>query len=187
MKRYRMAVCRLGLCVLLLGPALPSWSQEEAPAKKGSHVQGTCLFVTDQDVFVPVTSIEWGTPDRWSFTSRYVHMFEKDRDGKTRLHNLTVTLIPGTDGGRLGVGYQAIFIPDPVSRPDWAMFLEARAVLVRTWESPLETEANRTLVGGELRFAPTPFLNVGAGYYWQISPAGEPRDAFWGFHVGVGM
>ena len=113
-----LAVSLLWPCVFLLGSASPSWSQQEAPARKESHVQGSCFFATDQDVFLPVTSIEWGIPDRWSFTSRYVHMFEKERDGKTRLHNLTVTLIPGTDGGRLGVGYQSVFIPDPVADPE---------------------------------------------------------------------
>ncbi len=170
------------LGLLLLALALPAWSQEKQPAPpKKEHRKW--MDLSDQDTIVPVTSVEWGIPDRWSFTSRYVRFFEKNRDDKRWLHNLTVALSPGTDGGRLGVGYQGIFTP----KPDWSMFFEGRAVLLRTWSNPLETEANRTFVGAEIRFAPTFLFNIGVGYYRQVSSSEGSRDSFWGYHVGVGM
>jgi len=174
------------LGLLLLTLALPAWSQEEqlAPRKKEHR---SWLVLSDQDTIAPVTSVEWGPPDRWSFTARYIHFFEKDRDYKRWLNNFTVVLSPGTDGGRLGVGYQGTFSPDLVSNPDWAMFVEGRAVLLRTWSNPLETEANRTFVGAEIRFAPSVWFNIGSGYYWQVSSSDGSRDSFWGYHVGIGM
>lgn len=172
--------------LLLLALALPAWSQEaeSAPPKKAFRL---VIDLTDQDTIVPVTSVEWGIPDRWSLTARYVHFFQKDRDRKTLLHTLTVPLSAGTDGGRLGVGYQGVFSPDSVSKPDWAMFFEGRAVLLRTWSNPLETEANRTFVGAEIRFAPTIFFNIGGGYYSEVSSSDGDRDSFWGYHIGIGI
>jgi hypothetical protein len=174
------------LGLLLLALALPAWSREEqsAPPKKKHR---SWMDLSDQDTIVPVSSVEWGTPDRWSLTARYVHFFEKDRNYKRWLHNLTVALSPGTDGGRLGVGYLGVFSPDPASKPDWAMFIEARTVLLRTWSNPLETEANRTFVGAEIRFAPTIFFNIGGGYYRQVSSSDGSHDSFWGYHIGIGM
>ena len=171
---------------LLLGPALPAWGQETTPTPEKRHHR-SWMDLTDRDTFVPVTSVEWGTPDRWSVTTRYIHFFEKERDNKTWLNEFTVTLSPGTGGGRLGIGYQGIFLPDLASKPDWAMFIEARGVLLRTWGNPLETEANRTFAGAEIRFSPAFFCNIGVGYYWQISAFDGPRDAFWGYHVGIGI
>ncbi len=173
------------LGVLLLALALPAWSQEKpsAPPKKSHR---SWMDLSDQDKIVP-SSVEWGTPDRWSLTGRYIHFFEKDRDNKRWLHNLTVNLSPGMDGGRLGVGYQGIFSPKVISDSDFAMFFEGRAVLLRTWSNPLETEANRTFVGAEIRFAPTFLFNIGVGYYRQVSSSDGSRDSFWGYHVGVGM
>ena len=62
------------------------------------------FFPTDHDALLPITSIEWGAPDRWSFTSRYIHMFQSDRDHKRVLHSFTATVGPGQAGGRIGVG-----------------------------------------------------------------------------------
>jgi len=63
----------------------PVWSQESeqiTKQKKSGDGRGM-IQLRDQDVILPITSIEWGTPDSWSITSRYVHMFEKDHDDKT--------------------------------------------------------------------------------------------------------
>ncbi len=172
-----------GLVLFVL--ALPAWSQEQQSASpKKEH--RSWIHLSDQDKFVPVTSLEWGTPDRWSLTARYVHFFEKDRDTRKWLNSLTVVLSPGTAGGRLGVGYQGT-ATHVASKPDWAMFIEARAVLLRTWSNPLETKANRTFIGAEIRFAPAVLFNIGGGYYWQLSPSDGSRDSFWGFHVGIGI
>jgi len=172
--------------LLLLGATSSARSQEEgsAPERKSG---GSALAVelSPDDVLLPVTSIEWGVPDRWSFTARYLHMFGEDRDNKSFLNNFTLSLSPGTAGGRLGIGWQAIF--GLKGRPDVAFFTEARAVLLRTWGNPLETEPNRTFAGAELRGAIVFILNLGVGYYRQISSHQGPADSFWGYHIGIGI
>ena len=168
---------------LLLLFAHPVWSQDSLKTtnpKKSSPFQ-----LSDQDVILPITSIEWGTPDRWSITSRYVHMFEKDRDNKTWLNNLSITLSPGTTGGRFAIGYQGIYTPK--SMGDYAILSEVRAVLLRTWGNPLATLPNRTFVGAEIRTSLSFLFNVGIGYYKQISNLNDDRKDFYGFHVGVGI
>jgi hypothetical protein len=165
----------------------PVWAQESEQTTKQKKSGGGrgMLQLSDQDVILPITSIEWGTPDRWSITSRYVHMFEKDRDNKTWLHNLSISLSPGIAGGRLGIGYQGIF--SPRSMPDFGVFSEARAVLLRTWGNPLSTVTNRTFVGAEIRSSLSFLINLGIGYYKQISDANGNRKDFYAFHVGVGI
>lgn len=171
--------------LLLLGLTLPAWSQEEAPpAKKRRPVQ-LMKRLGPQDVLAPITSIEWGTPDRWSFTTRYIHMFDKERDYLRWRNNFTVTLSPGTDGGRFGIGYQGITFPK--GKTDFEIFTEARAVLLHTWGNPLETKANRTFVGAEIRGALFVICNIGVGWYRQISSHEGRPDSFWGFHVGFGI
>ena len=168
---------------LLLLFAHPVWSQDSlqtANPKKSSLFQ-----LSDQDVILPITSIEWGAPDRWSITSRYVHMFEKDHDNKTWLNNLSITLSPGTTGGRFAIGYQGIYTPK--SRRDYAILSEVRAVLLRTWGNPLSTLPNRTFVGAEIRTSLIFLFNVGIGYYIQISGSNSDREQFYGFHFGIGI
>lgn len=168
---------------LLLLFAHPVWNQDSlqtANPKKSSLFQ-----LSDQDVILPITSIEWGTPDRWSITSRYVHMFEKDRDNKTWLNNLSITLSPGTTGGRFAIGYQGIYTPK--SMGDYAILSEVRAVLLRTWGNPLSTLPNRTFVGAEIRTSLSFLFNVGIGYYKQISNLNGDRKDFYGFHFGIGI
>ena len=163
--------------------AHPVWSQDSlqtANQKKSSPFQ-----LSDQDIILPITSIEWGTPDRWSITSRYVHMFEKDRDNKTWLNNLSITLSPGTTGGRFAIGYQGIYTPK--SMGDYAILSEVRAVLLRTWGNPLVTLPNRTFVGVEIRTSLSFLFNVGIGYYKQISNLNDDRKDFYGFHFGIGI
>ena len=173
--------------VLIIVFAHPVWSQESEQSteqKKSGGGRGM-LQLSDQDVIVPITSIEWGTPDRWSITSRYVHLFREDRNNKTWLHNLSISLSPGIAGGRLGIGYQGIF--SPRSMQDFGVFSEARIVLLRTWGNPLTTTANRTFVGAEIRGSLSFLFNLGIGYYTQISESEGHREDFYGFHVGVGI
>lgn len=104
------------LAGILAGLALPAWSQEEAPAAEQQNRPVRLMWrLGPKDMLLPVTSIEWGVPDRWSITSRYVHIFDKTRN------TFTISLSPGTDGGRFGMGYQHIFFPkgrtDPKSSP----------------------------------------------------------------------
>jgi hypothetical protein len=133
----------------------------------------------EQDVLVFVSTLEWGTPDRWSVTGRYVHEFERERNGRTWLNNASLALSPGTDGGRVSVGYLSVW--SPFAEREFALLNEIRAVLVRTWSNPLATDPNLTLFGAELRSS-TGFLCASIGCY-----ATGGRAPLWGFHVGLGI
>jgi hypothetical protein len=156
---------------------------EEPPEDDPGGIQ---LFIrlSRKDVFLYLSALEWGTPDNWSFTSRYLHLFNNDAENQSWLHHLTITLSPGTSGGRLGLGYQGIFVPQ--SLPDMAILSEARLVLMRTWGEPYGTVADRTFTGFELR---TSFFGIllGLGYYIPLPAGAENQDAIWGFHVGLGI
>jgi hypothetical protein len=179
----------LGAALLLLALALPARSQEARPPAPHKKPHGSWLLSrpSDQDVILYISSAQWGTPDRWSFTSLYAHMFEKQEDRNTRLwlNSLTITLSPGTAGGRFGVGYGGIFTPKHGA--DLAILSGARVVLLRTWGNPLATGADRTFVGTEIGGSLSFLINLGAGHYWQISATDGRRESFWGFHVGVGI
>jgi hypothetical protein len=163
------------------------WGQEsdQTEKQKKSSPPKLMLRLSDQDVILPITSIEWGTPDRWSFTSRYVHMFEKDRDNKTWLNNITVTLSPGISGGRFGIGYQGIL--SRRSTLGFTLLSEARIVLLRTWGNPLSAVTDRTYLGAEIRSSFSWLINLGVGYYSQISSTDNHSEHFYGFHIGVGI
>ena len=167
--------------------AYPVWSQESEQTSVQNKSRGSWIShrLSDQDVFLTISSIEWGTPDRWSITSRYVHMFEKDRDNKTWLNNLCIALSPGTAGGRFAIGYQGIY--SPKSMQDFAIFSEARLVLLRTWGNPLSTRTNTTFVGAELKICLSWLLSLGVGYYSPITNSNENIKPFWGFHFGIGI
>lgn len=167
--------------------AHPVWSQDslQTAKQKKSPPPRLMFKLSDQDVILPISSIEWGTPDRWSVTSRYVHMFEKDRGNKTWLNNLSITLSPGISGGRFAIGYQGIF--SPRSMPDFGIISEARVVLLRTWGNPLSALSNRTFVGAEFRISLSFLINLGIGYFTQISGSKSDREQFYGFHIGIGI
>ena len=184
MKPSRM-LQTMGTVLLLLGLTLPVWSQEETPAEKKSRPVQLMWRLAPQDVLLPVTSIEWGIPDRWSVTARYIHEFDTYRGYLPWRNNFSVSLSPGTDGGRLGVGYYGLY--SLKDKKDFGIFLESRAVLLRTWGNPLETKPGRTFAGAELRGALGFVFNVGVGWYRQISAHEGPADAFWGLHVGFGI
>ncbi|MCP4143814.1 MAG: hypothetical protein GY752_00870 [bacterium] len=167
---------------LLLLVANPVWSQD---ANQQESKKTWLLYeLSEKDLILPVTSVEWGAPDRWSFTSRYFHKFGKARHVSGWRHHLGATLSPGTDGGRLGIGYTGLFTIE--SKPDFAFFTEARAVLLRTWGNPLSTDPNHTFVGAELRVSVV-LINLGVGYYKHISDSNVDLDDFIGFHVGFGI
>jgi hypothetical protein len=180
-----------GMILFLLVVAAPAWGWTRTETSGGPRLRKLLLHQpSDQDVILTISSIEWGAPDRWSFTSRYVHMFEKKavRDVKPWLNNLSVTLSPGISGGRLGVGYVGIGGP----KGGWfgsglPIIFESRAVLLRTWGNPLVTATDRTCAGVELRLGFTGLVNVGGGYYRRISAPDSRPDGFWGLHAGVGI
>ncbi|MBU0518747.1 hypothetical protein KKA00_12790 [bacterium] len=183
--RYRLIVPYAFVLIFLF--AHPVWSQESEQSTKQKKSGGGrgMIQLSDQDVILPITSIEWGSPDRWSITSRYVHMFQTDRDNKTWLHNLSISLSPGITGGRFGIGYQGIF--SPRSMPDFGVFSEARVVLLRTWGNPISAVPDRTYAGAEIRGSLSFLFNIGIGYYKQISDSNGNSGDLYGFHVGVGI
>ena len=164
---------------------MQAWSQETVDA--GNERESTLLLVRlgKRDIILPLSSIEWGTPDGWSITSRYIHSFGEDTDQKTWLHNLTMTLSPGSGGGRFGFGYQLVFVPPPL--PETAVFGEARLVLLRTWGEPLDFPVNQTFAGVEFRLSPVAMINGGVGYYRQLANPTDTSASFWGFHIGIGF
>jgi len=167
-----------------------------ASAGTGKETNGPALrrlllpYEGDQDVILTVSSIEWGVPDRWSFTTRYIHMFDRkaERDTKSWLSNLSVTLSPGTAGGRLGIGYLGVYSPNS-SKPgaDFDLLGEARMVLLRTWGQPLTAGADQSFAGGEVRISLHGMVVFGVGFYQRISGTADGQGTFWGCHVGIGM
>ena len=174
------------ICVLFLfTQTVQSQDSARTANQNKSRNHRLMLSLSDQDIFLPISSLEWGIPDRWSFTSRYIHMFNKDRNDKTWLNNLCITLSPGTAGGRLAIGYQGIF--SPKSMPDFAVFGEARLVLLRTWAKPLSTATHCTFIGAEIRSSLSALVNLGVGYFTQISNSAGRRKSFYGLHIGLGI
>ena len=167
--------------------AHPVWSQDSLGTTKQNKPRSTWLIqhLSDQDVILPISSIEWGIPDRWSITTRYTHMFEKDRDGKPWLNNLIITLSPGISGGRFAIGYQAIV--SPFSMPHMSILSEVRVALLRTWGNPLSISSDRTFAGVEIRSSFEGFINLGIGYFFQISDSNGSEEQFLGFHIGLGI
>ncbi len=170
-----------------------AWNEENWATDAKSQPMRLLKRTSSDDIFLPITSIEWGAPDRWSFTSRYIHEFNSGPGFKPWRHNFSVVLSPGTDGGRFGAGYQGLFSIDREAeegeehRGDLGFFVEARAVLLRTWGNPLATKPDRTFLGAELRSAFLALCNVGVGWYRQIDAGGDPADSFVGMHFGIGL
>ncbi|RPI01320.1 MAG: hypothetical protein EHM72_06760 [Calditrichaeota bacterium] len=180
-------LCRVLFILVFSGWMTSAQSQELSPIKVGfSHKPSGNLLVTrfnEHDVIVTLSSIEWGTPDRWSFTSRFFHQFDtKNRNQRKDHHSAIIALSPGISGMRLGLGYQGIF----TLFKEVGIMTEVRGVLLRTWWHPLIAETRQTYAGAEVRCSFAALLNGSVGYYLPLSTA-EGRQAFWGFHVGVGM
>jgi hypothetical protein len=175
----------LAVSGLLLLLAIPAASQEASCPSENSEQRRLMKRLGPRDVLLPITSIEWGTPDRWSFTSRYVHGFYDSRERLPRRDNISVVLSPGTAGGRLGVGYYGLF--ELEGKRELIVILESRAVLLRTWGNPLETEADRTFAGIELRGGIGPVCNIGVAWYRQVSSSESAGDSIVGVHIGIGM
>lgn len=185
MKRIRNFKIVILFLLLFCANTIFSEEAEEPVKKKKSRNSLIMLRLSDWDVILTLSSIEWGTPDRWSITSRYIHEMEKERNGKTWLHNLGLFLSPGVSGGRLGVDYLVIYTPD--SWGDFALLGDLRAVLLRTWGNPLSTSSDATFAGAEFKICLSFLLNVSAGYYSPIENTNENISPFWGFHLGVGI
>jgi hypothetical protein len=158
---------------------------DQSDPKQNPSNKKSMFRLSERDIILPITSIEWGIPDRWSITSRYIRELDEKKDKRTWYNSFSLSISPGISGGRIGFGYLGLF--DPRSMSDFGIFAEARIVFLRTWWNPLSTSSNRTFWGGELRVALSFLLNLGIGYYKQISDSDDPKDDFGGFHIGVGI
>ncbi|HKJ91637.1 MAG TPA: hypothetical protein VJ957_00655 [Longimicrobiales bacterium] len=135
----------------------------------------------ERDFLLPITAIQWGSPERWSFTGRFVHRLDVAEHG---VHaTWTVGLSPGTGGARAHTGILGVFnLPE---HPDTAVRWGASLELLRTWGRPLGAVAYRNYGGVELSGGLPPFLLVGLGRYWPIG-AGDAGPV-WGFRIGFGI
>ncbi len=170
---------------LLVCQALPVWCSSVPVPRMNEPSPQLFKRISSQSVFLPISSIEWGVPDRWSFTARYAYEFDRERGYLPRRDSFTIFVSPGTDGGRLGIGYQALF--SIKKKKDLGFFFEPRAIRLRTRGNPLETKPDRTFLGAEIRGTLGWPINIGVGRYRQIASQKDEADSFWGVHVGLGI
>jgi hypothetical protein len=174
-------------CIVLLSLCLmePAAGQDAQGDESSKEKKRSFCRLSPSDLILPITSIEFGVPDRWSMTARYIHQFDPCPGHIPRRDNFCVTLSPGLSGGRLGLGYEAIFTWE--DEHDLAVFFEARAVLLRTWGNPLVALPDENYIGVEVRGAYIFLCNIGVGWYKQISSFDGEADTFVGVHLGVGI
>ena len=182
-------ITALLILFLLVNPTLGQDSEPDEQQEKSNNRQGWIKF-SDGSILLPITAIEWGAPDRWSFTSLYVSSVWRAEDEvenkKTWHHNLHASLSPGLSGGRFGIGYGLIF--DPPESRNFGIVSSCRAVLLRSWGNPLSASPDRTYAGAEFKVSLSIMFSVSVGYYSQISDSGDDeKEQFWGFHCGVGI
>ena len=91
-----MRMCLI-IVVILMSLLCSGGASSQEPEKKSRPNQKLVIRLSEQDVILPITSIEWGHPDRWSFTSRYVHGFEKERKRRTWQNNIALLLFGGVE------------------------------------------------------------------------------------------
>ena len=187
MRKVKAVARAIVLICLLAAHIQPLWARIVPLDEKEEKPRSNKLLwrLSNRDMILPITSIEWGTPDRWSFTSRYIHELYDTREGDVWKDWIHVSLSPGTAGGRLSLGYGGVYSP-PDSH-EFGILTDARMVVLRTWGNPLSTASDLTFAGLEIRAAIGAILNLGVGYYDQISSSDGKRDSFYGFHVGVGI
>ncbi len=142
--------------------------------------------LSDHDVLLPIISLEWGAPDRFSFTSRYIHELGEKFDDQEWFNSLSLSISPGWSGGRASLGYMLLW--DPKSSQDFGIFSELRATYLRTWGEPMYAPlTDENYLGAEFSLGLSFLLKVSGGYYWLLSPVDGHDDSFVGFHVGVGI
>lgn len=68
-----------GTALAMLSVAAPAQTSERG--RQGAY-QRFVGALTEENRLLPVSSIEWGAPDRWSLTARYVQRFTRDRNAR---------------------------------------------------------------------------------------------------------
>ncbi len=160
-------------------------NMDSTAEKKGFSIRDIILHkFSDDDVSILITSIEWGVPDRLSFTSRYIHMFTQDRDTKKVINNFTATVSPGIDGLRIGAGYEMILSKGSFFGID--LLSELRMTYLHTWSNPIGAAKNENYGGIELRSSVIGVLNIGVGYFLPLSSSSDSGSLI-SLHAGVGI
>ena len=174
---------RLALAILpaLLAGGVPAAAQ----GSPQGFWKSLAASPTPQDVLLVLSSLEWGVPDRLSFTSRYIHMFDPAGEKLTHRNNFVASFSPGVDGVRAGLGWGGITYVGGAKGP--GIMSEVRTVLLRTWDRPLIADPRTTYLGAEARISVTAVVSVTGGWYRRVTAAPGRPDHFWGLHVGVGM
>ena len=172
------------ILILLMTAFLSGQEEQKTEEKKKPKQQ--FFKVTERDVILPITSIEWGEPDRWSFTARYIHMFGDTKNKEVWKNNVGISVSPGWSGGRAGIDYIGIYSPENMSG-EFALFTQFRGVVLRTWGNPLVATPDQTYAGAELKICITWLLDLGVGYYYPLTDSGEKTEPFYGFHFGIGI
>lgn len=137
--------------------------------------------LSERATLLPITTVQWGAPERWSFTSRLVYRLTSAQHGQHL--SWTLGLSPGTGGARAHTGILGIYTFRSHRAP--AIRWGASAAVLRTWGHPLGADAWRTWGGMELSGGLPPLLLVGIGRYWPIG-AGDAKPV-WGVRVGFGI
>lgn len=174
------------IVLILLGTGSVFCQETEPTEKAKKNPKRNFFRLSEQDVILPITSIEWGQPDRWSFTARYIHMFGDEKKKTIWKNNVGLSISPGWSGGRFGVDYIGIFCPEYLSG-GYDMFAQLRGVILRTWGNPLVARTDNTYVGAELKICITWLLDLGVGYYYPVTDTGDNVEPFYGFHLGIGI
>ena len=190
--KSRIVLSSITTLLILFLLVNPTWGQDSEPdeqQRKSKNRQGW-LRISDRVLLLPITAVEWGTPDRWSFSSLLIYrawaVDDEEESKKTWHHNFHTSLSPGLSGGRIGIGYGLIF--DPPEWRDFGIVSSYRAVLLRSWGNPLFASPDRTYAGAEFKVSLSFLFSVSVGYYSQISDSGDDeKEQFWGFHCGVGI
>jgi hypothetical protein len=172
----------------ILGLGVPAAAQDAQTPSAGEKLHRRFNWLggqlTDRDLVLWLAGVEFGVPAGPAFNSRYFHRWGEDRGGRNPAgawRYFTVSLSPGINGGRIGLGFGALNLGKPL------VGAELRAAMIRTWRNPISTEPNLTFAGPEARVLLFDAVSAGIGYYWQVSPGRSPGDRLLGGQIGLGF
>ncbi len=175
----RRVIAVLAATILLLFPG--SLAGQRGDADSAGPRLRLAWRLSERATLLPITTVQWGAPERWSFTGRLVYGLTSVQHGQHLSWSLGVS--PGTGGARVHTGILGIHTSRSHRAP--AIRWGASAAVLRTWAHPLGAAAYRTYGGMELSGGLPPLLLLGIGRYWPMG-AGDAKP-FWGVRIGIGI
>ncbi|OGF68237.1 MAG: hypothetical protein A2Y62_16065 [Candidatus Fischerbacteria bacterium RBG_13_37_8] len=133
--------------------------------------------MTDNDIISPIASVEYGRPDRLSFSTQFLHLFPTINTENITQFYVAASISPGIGGIRFKTGIAYVFRD--------AGWVHVDAVYLHTWWLSSVASSNRNYLGIEARVAI--ILTFGIGYYWRIGETTDSPSRFFGYHVGYGF